>query len=81
MITCMGLVVGSVTTPDAQDVLNQCARFLKKYKHLLSVPKLQFIIDGVPYCTVIDTHQEKKEVLFLCELYNGRTMIGTSERH
>ena len=78
MITCMGLIVGMVESASAQDVLNKCAKFLKKYKHLLDTYP-RFIIDGVEYCRVIDTHVEKGNVYVLCRMYDGRTMMGTSE--
>ena len=79
MITCLDLVVGVVKTPHPQDVLKQCARFLKNYKHLLNVPYLKFVIDGFTYCTMIDAYEENKEIYILCEIYDGRNMIGTSK--
>ena len=63
MITCLGLVVGLVESTSVQDVLNQCAKFLKKYQYLSKV---------------IDTHKDNNEVMILCKIYNGSTKIGTS---
>ena len=78
MITCMGLVVGLVNSVYAQDVLNQCAKWLKGYKHLLNVyPK--FTIDRVEYFTVIDSLIEDGEVFILCRMYDGSTLMGTSK--
>ena len=79
MITCLGLVVGLVESAYPQDVLNQCAKWLKRYPHLLK-SGLEFIIDGMVFFSVIDSHIEDGEVLIWCELYNGRTSLGTSGR-
>ena len=78
MITCMGLVVGCVESPYPQDLLNQCAKWLKKYKHLLDLYP-SFIVEGLEYFRVIDTHVENNEIFILCKMYDGRTMMGTSQ--
>lgn len=77
MITCMGLIVGIVESQYTQDVLNQCAVWLKKYPHLLDLyPK--FIIDGTVYFTVIDSFIENNEVFILCRMYDRSTKVGKS---
>ena len=78
MITCMGLMVGCVESAYQQDLLNQCARWLKNYKHLLN-PGLEFIVEGMTFFTVIDSHIENGEVFILCKMYDGFTKMGTSE--
>ena len=78
MITCLGLIVGVVESPHTQDILNQCAKFVKKYPHLLKCG-LEFVIDGLVYATVIDTHIDNGETLILCSMYDGFTRIGTSK--
>ena len=79
MITCLGLVVGLVESELRQDVLNQCAKWLKTYKHLLDLERLNFVIDGKVYFTVIDSFIDGNEVLILCKMHDGWTSIGTSK--
>lgn len=79
MITCLGLVVGAVESDSPQDILNQCARWLKKYSHLLDGSDLTFVIDGYNYFTVIDSYSEDGEVFILCKMHNGWTKMGTSK--
>ena len=78
MITCMGLVVGMVESASTQTTLNQCAKWLKRYKHLLDLYP-QFIIDGLVYFTVIDSFIEHGEVFILCKMHDGYTKMGTSK--
>ena len=55
MITCLGLVVGAVTSADRHEVLKQCAKFIDTHRYL-NKRGVQFEIDGVVYATVYDTH-------------------------
>ena len=43
MITCLGLIVGTVETSYAQDVINKCARWLKNYKEKFEENGYDFI--------------------------------------
>ena len=79
MITCLGLVVGLVESEYPQDLVNQCAKWLKNYKHLLDVPGLSFIVDGMKFFTILDTFEENGEVFIYCKLYDGFVYIGTSK--
>lgn len=56
MITCLGLIVGVVTSDKRGEILNQCARFLDKYRHLLDLAEVNFEIDGKVYATLYDYH-------------------------
>lgn len=69
MITCMGLVVGNATT-SKQDVVNQCARFLDTYRHLLKVGT-EFEVCGVHYATIIDICDEDHRLWVLFETLDG----------
>jgi hypothetical protein len=53
MITCLGLVVGVVTSTDRREVLEQCARFLHNH-HILNT-RVEFEIDKEVYATIYDT--------------------------
>ena len=77
MITCLGLIVGTVETSYAQDVINKCARWLKNYKHLVN-EGLSFEVEGFTFFTVIDYFEENNELFILCRLYDGSTKMGTS---
>lgn len=66
MITCMGLIVGEVTTPNTQDVLNKCAAFCKKYPHLHK-EGVSFEVEGMTFATIVDTHIDRGETLILCK--------------
>ena len=55
MITCLGLVVGAVTSADKREVLSQCARFIDTHRYL-NKRGVQFEIDGFVYATVYATH-------------------------
>lgn len=78
MITCLGLVVGIVESAFPQDVLNQCAKWVKQYPHLLECD-LEFIINGMVYATVKDAYIENDEVFLYCKLYNELVGIGMSK--
>ena len=77
MITCMGLVVGYVTSAYVQDLVNQCAKWLKHHDHLLDCYP-SFVVDGMEYFHVLDSRVEDGVVLILCRTYDGCTMMGTS---
>lgn len=79
MITCKGLVVGSIESANPQDLVNQCAKWLKKYKHLLDIPGLSFNVEGIKFFTVLDTFEENGEVFIYCKSYDGFVYIGTSK--
>lgn len=71
MITCSGLVVGVVESIMRNDVLKQCARFLNTHRYLLG-KKVSFEIDGVAYCTMVDSHDfEDGEFGVLFHMYDG----------
>ena len=72
MITCLGLVVGAVTTPYMIDVLNQCAKYLKKYMHL-SQADVVFEVDNEAYACVIDTFDAPEGFYVMFETYDGHT--------
>ena len=78
MITCLGLVVGVVESAIRQDVLNQCAEFLRTHRYLCD-KNVQFEIDREVYTTVIDTC-EYPDGMFgvLFRMYNGQTTIGVA---
>lgn len=59
MITCLGLVVGAVTSADRFEVLKQCARFLDTHRYLLDNSWVCFEIAGEVYATVRSTHDFK----------------------
>jgi hypothetical protein len=78
MITCLGLVVGVVQSAIRQDVLNQCAEFLKTHRYLNGT-NIEFEIDREVYATAIDTCEYpdgRFGVLFT--MYNGQTTIGVA---
>ena len=72
MITCMGLIVGVVESTNRQDVLNQCAKFLRKYPHLQMIG-LEFEIDNQMYARVYDIHDEADDFGVLYKMYDGCT--------
>lgn len=73
MITCKGLIVGVVKNANRQDVLNQCASFLKNHKNLGYCA--QFEIDNMVYATSIDVCEDDDySVLF--RLHNGSVAMG-----
>lgn len=78
MITCTGLIVGTVESPYAQDLINQCAKWLKSHRYLLN-EGLIFKVEKLDYFTVIDYFEENNEVFILCRLYDGSTKMGTSK--
>ena len=74
MITCLGLIVGMVTSAVRQDVLNQCAEFMKKHAYLHG-KVVEFEINKVVYATAFDSamfDDGKFGVLF--ETYDGFTL-------
>ena len=70
MITCMGLIVGVVESTNRQDVLNQCAKFLRKYPHLQGICGLQFEIDNQMYAYVYDTYEFCDGLAVLFRMYD-----------
>lgn len=78
MITCMGIVVGAVTSANRQDVLNQCARFLHTHRYLLDCNAV-FVIDGQSYAAVLDTCDEHDELWVLFEMYDGHVVAGIAQ--
>ena len=78
MITCLGLVVGAITSTSRQDVLNQCARFLSTHRYLLG-KQIDFEIDREVYATVIDTCEYPDGVFgALFKMYDGFNGIGVA---
>lgn len=76
MITCLGLPVGIVESASAQDVLNQCARFLSTHQYLRET-NAEFEIDGTVFCTLLDTNNDNGFVA-LFRTYDGFTKIGVA---
>lgn len=75
MITCLGLVVGAISTAERHEVLKQCARFLDTHRYLLGKP-VQFEIDGHVYATVYDTHDFDDGYFgVLFDMYDGYTTV------
>lgn len=75
MITCLGLVVGVVTSIDRRDVLRQCADFLNKHRYLLE-KNVQFEIDREVYATVYDTHDFDNGYFgVLFDMYDGQPAV------
>ena len=72
MITCMGLIVGVIENANRQDVLNQCAKFLRKYPHLQRIG-LEFEIDNQMYARVYDICDEADDFGVLFKMYDGYT--------
>ena len=78
MITCLGLVVGAVISTSRQDVLNQCAEFLRTHRYLLD-KNVDFEIDREIYATVIDTCVYPDGVFgALFKMYDGFTGLGVA---
>lgn len=77
MITCLGLVVGTVTSPCKQDTLNTCAKFLSTHKNLLKVGT-KFEIDGIVYTTVIDFVSDEYDFAVMFRLYDGTSGMGVA---
>ena len=80
MITCMGLIVGTLESVDYQysELMMMCAKWLKNYTHLLnSYP--QFMINGKLYFTVIDSYFENERLFIMCKMHDGFTKLAVSE--
>lgn len=78
MITCLGLIVGVVTSASRQDVLNQCTEFLKNHKYLLG-SEINFEIDREVYATVKDSSEQSNgNLLILFKTYDGRPGVGVA---
>lgn len=72
MITCLGLVVGAVTSTDRQDVLKQCAEYIYTHRYLEG-SNVSFEIDGQIYCTLVDTHISDGYFYMMVLMYDGFT--------
>lgn len=75
MITCMGLIVGSVDSCVRQFTLKKCGEFLRKYPYLLKIENLTFEIDNQPYCMILDIAQsltDKSKIDVLFATYDGQ---------
>ena len=76
MITCLGLVVGTVKSATTQDILNQCTMFLKEHIHLHDT-NAEFEINGTVFCTLLDTCTENGFVA-LFRMHDGFTKMGVA---
>ncbi len=74
MITCLGLIVGIVESASREDVLCQCAKFLKTHQYLNGL-EVEFEIDRQVYATALDTHNFDDEFGVLFKTYDGGIMV------
>ena len=72
MITCMGLVVGAITSAIRNDVLEKCARFIYTHRYLEDT-NVSFEIDGEIYCTLVDTLVSDGFFYMMVLMYDGFT--------
>ena len=72
MITCMGLMVGVVTSAVTHDVLKQCIQFLKSHRYLIT-SQAEFEIDGNFYAIVVDTIEDENNLWAMFLMHDGYT--------
>lgn len=77
MITCMGLVVGTVTTPHQQDLYNTCAQWLKNNPHLHNLRPV-FEVEGQEYCMCLDVCTDGDFCVLFENLSTGFAGMGVA---